>query len=210
MHLIHSMYMYVDDDTTRGATAERKLIACVLFVSSFGNSQSVEKFTSDYHHTHVLPALPSAKQRQVLSFTVQKKRCGLACRVLTDVSVSCLLRSPLQSIPFCVFFGQDVPLRATEHVIENKKMTLSQLPLSHIHVRARTATPRCRRSGYNRKNTVRCAATTDSTVVVQIRVRAMYRSRDHADLLGIPSGTSYLRRRYSCCSPRPHGEWHTF
>lgn len=71
MHSIHSVYTFVDEDATGGAMTKRKLFALVVSVSWFGDSQSVGRLAPGYHHTHRLPALPSARERQAASCTAQ-------------------------------------------------------------------------------------------------------------------------------------------
>lgn len=120
--------------------AKGKLRACVLCVSSFGDSQSLKRW---YHHyIPIFPALPSTQEWQAVIRTVQKND-----RVAeTPLMYSCFVRGAdqckdrLLSAPL---FGQDVPLCATEHIVEKQgDVPVTGIPLSYTLKNTRTSNDR--------------------------------------------------------------------
>lgn len=63
------LYMCVGDNATGEAMAERKLLARVLCVSSFGDSEPPDRLASRHHHIPNLPAHSSAQEHQAMSGT---------------------------------------------------------------------------------------------------------------------------------------------
>lgn len=76
MHANHSVYTRVYDDATKGTISERNLLSCILFVSSFGDSQSVESSPSTYRHIDLSSTLSSSQEQQAKSCTAPQDEAG--------------------------------------------------------------------------------------------------------------------------------------
>ena len=132
MHRMNAVYMRVDDDTTGEVTAERKLHARAIRVSSFDNFQRLERWALCYQHIHNFSC---AGRQFTAAHDIKGERSAEQCRILaynlfygvTNAQIGSFLPFVLDGTWFCA--------------LQSRAMFPSSLGFSHAHMPARTLLP---------------------------------------------------------------------